>query len=95
MPLNLKDDRVKSVSEDIYQSLLERWVDVLIDDRNESAGFKFKDAELLGIPIQVAVGPRTLKDNAVEIKLRKDGSSKIVKIEDVTDELESILNAPN
>jgi len=95
LPLNLKDDRVKSVSEDIYQSLLERWVDVLIDDRNESAGFKFKDAELLGIPIQVAVGPRTLKDNAVEIKLRKDGSSKIVKIEDVTDELESILNAPN
>ncbi len=92
LPLNLKDDRVKSVSEDIYQSLLERWVDVLIDDRNESAGFKFKDAELLGIPIQVAVGPRTLKDNAVEIKLRKDGSSKIVKIEDVTDELESILN---
>ncbi|MEE9213973.1 MAG: proline--tRNA ligase [Thermodesulfobacteriota bacterium] len=92
LPLNLKDDRVKSVSEDIYQSLLERWVDVLIDDRNESAGFKFKDAELLGIPIQVAVGPRTLKDNAVEIKLRKDGSSKIVKIEDVTDEVESILN---
>lgn len=93
LPLNLKDENVKNVAEDIYKKLLDLDADVLIDDREESAGFKFKDADLIGIPIQVTVGPRTLKEGAVEIKLRKGGVSKKVKIEEVEKEVETILNA--
>jgi prolyl-tRNA synthetase len=92
LPLNMKEERVKSVAEDIYKKLINVGVDAIIDDREESAGFKFKDADLIGIPVQVTVGPRTLKEDSVEIKLRKGGISKKVKIEEVEKEVESILN---
>ncbi|HEX9831407.1 MAG TPA: proline--tRNA ligase [Thermodesulfobacteriota bacterium] len=92
LPLNMKEERVKSVAEDIYKTLINLGVDAIIDDREESAGFKFKDADLIGIPVQVTVGPRTLKEDSVEIKLRKGGISKKVKIEEVEKEVESILN---
>lgn len=92
LTLNMKDDRVKSVAEDVYKKLVNLGVDVIIDDREESAGFKFKDADLIGIPVQVTVGPRTLKENAVEIKLRKGGVSKKVGIEEVETEILTILN---
>ncbi|MGH7808273.1 MAG: proline--tRNA ligase [Thermodesulfobacteriota bacterium] len=92
LPLNMKEERVKNVAEDIYKRLINLGVDVIIDDREESAGFKFKDADLLGIAVQVTVGPRTLKENAVEIKLRKGGISKKVGIEEVEKEIETILN---
>ncbi len=93
LPLNMKEDRVKSVAEDIYKKLIDRGVDAIIDDREESAGFKFKDADLIGIAVQVTVGPRTLKENAVEIKLRKGGISRKVGIEEVEKEIETILNS--
>ncbi|MBI2485704.1 MAG: proline--tRNA ligase [Deltaproteobacteria bacterium] len=92
LPLNMKEERVKNVAEDIYKKLFNLGVDVIIDDREESAGFKFKDADLIGIPVQVTVGPRTLKEDSVEIKLRKGGISKKVKIEEVEREIEAILN---
>ncbi len=93
LPLNMKDTQIKSVAEDIYRKLSDHGVEVLIDDREESAGIKFKDADLIGIPIHVTVGPKTLKEGAVEIKLRKGGISKKVKIEEVEKEIESILDA--
>lgn len=93
LPLNMKEERVKSVAEDIYKKLINLGVDAIIDDREESAGFKFKDADLIGIPVQVTVGPRTLKEDSVEIKLRKGGISKKVKIEEAEKEVEKILNS--
>jgi len=93
LPLNMKDTQIKSVAEDIYKKLSDLGVEVLIDDREESAGIKFKDADLIGIPVHVTVGPKTLKEGAVEIKLRKGGISKKVKIEEVEREIEAILNA--
>jgi prolyl-tRNA synthetase len=92
LPLNMKDERIKSVGEDIYRKLINLGTDVIIDDREESAGIKFKDADLIGIPIHITVGPRTLKEDAVEIKLRKVGISKKVKVEEVEKEVEAILN---
>jgi len=92
LPLNMKDTQIKGVAEDIYRKLSDLGVEVLIDDREESAGIKFKDADLIGIPIHVTVGPKTLKEGAVEIKLRKGGISKKVKIAEVEKEIESILN---
>lgn len=95
LPLNMKDGQVKSVSEDVYRRLLALGAEVLIDDREESAGVKFKDADLIGIPIHVVIGQKALKEGAVEIKLRKGGVSKKVKIEDVEREIETILNPQN
>jgi prolyl-tRNA synthetase len=92
LPLNMKDGQVKSVSEDAYKRLLAIGAEVIIDDREESAGVKFKDADLIGIPIHVVIGQKALREGAVEIKLRKGGVSKKINVEDVEKEIEAILN---
>ncbi len=92
LPLNMKDGHVKSVSEDVYKRLLAIGAEVIIDDREESAGVKFKDADLIGIPIHVVIGQKVLREGAVEIKLRKGGVSKKINVEDVEKEIEAILN---
>ncbi|MGQ0794123.1 MAG: proline--tRNA ligase [Deltaproteobacteria bacterium] len=91
LPLNMKDAEVKSAAEAIYSQLLELGVDAIIDDRDESAGFKFKDADLIGIPVQVNVGPRTLKEGLVEIKIRRGGALKKVAVGNAPREAASIL----
>lgn len=93
LPLNMKDGQVKSVAEHIYRRLVALGIEVIIDDREESAGVKFKDADLIGIPIHVVIGQKALKEGAVEIKLRKGGVSKRLRVDEVEKEVESILNA--
>jgi len=93
LPLNMKDENVIKVADEIYNSLLEKGYDVLIDDRKESAGFKFKDADLIGVPIHVRIGPKTLKENSVEIRLRKSGETRLVKVDDAVSEVVSIINS--
>lgn len=93
LPLNIKETQVVNVSEDLYAKFHQSGIEVVIDDREESAGVKFKDADLLGTPIHIVVGQRTLKEDSVEIKLRKGGISRKVKIEDVEREVESIINS--
>lgn len=79
---NMKDENIVSISEKIYADLLKNNVDVIIDDRTEKAGFKFKDADLIGIPIKVIVG-KSIEQNMVEVKLRKEEQGQEVSIENV------------
>ena len=60
-------------------------IDVLLDDRDERAGIKFKDADLIGIPFRITIGEKNLKNGNIEFKNRKDDKSeaKIIKVEDV------------
>ncbi|MCB2027117.1 MAG: proline--tRNA ligase, partial [Ottowia sp.] len=60
LPLKVKDAEVMAASEKIYEELKAKGYEAIIDDRDVGPGFKFKDAELIGIPVQVAVGPRTI-----------------------------------
>lgn len=92
LPLKVKDDEIMSASEKIYGELMDKGYEVIIDDRDVGPGFKFKDAELIGIPLQVAVGPRTIKDGEAEVKERKSGSSKNVKLDEVVTEVESLIS---
>lgn len=64
------------VSEEIYQRLLSAGIEVLYDDRKESAGVKFADADLIGIPIRITLGNRSLKENKAEVKIRSNGTVK-------------------
>jgi len=93
LPLNMKDENVIKTADEIYKSLIEKGYDVLIDDRKESAGFKFKDADLIGVPVHVRIGPKTLKDNSVEIRLRKTGETKLVKVDDAVSEVEKMIDS--
>ena len=92
IPTNLKNERVKSVSEEVYKSLSKNGIDVLIDDRNESAGIKFKDADLIGIPLQIKVGPRALENDEVELKNRMAGESRNIKVDEIVNEVDKLLN---
>ncbi len=91
LALNMKDAEVTKTAENIYQQLNDAGYEAILDDREVGAGFKFKDADLIGVPLQVAIGPRTLKDGEVEIKLRKDGEPKRVKVNEVLKEVESVI----
>ena len=65
-----KEDEIVEAAETIYQQLLDAGVEVIIDDRNARGGVKFKDADLLGIPIRVTIGKKSLAEGQVEFKLR-------------------------
>jgi prolyl-tRNA synthetase len=83
LPLNMNDPKTVETAEWLYTGLREGGFDVLMDDRDERAGVKFKDADLIGIPVQVVIGEKNLKEGLVEIKDRKTKESVKVKIEEV------------
>jgi prolyl-tRNA synthetase len=70
LPLQMNDAGVVKVGEELYAALTAAGVEVLYDERDERAGVKFKDADLIGLPVRVTVGPRGLKEGKVEVKAR-------------------------
>lgn len=88
--LNPSEGAHRNVAERLYASLQERGVEVLFDDRDERAGAKFKDADLIGIPIQVVVG-RTASEGMVEVRLRRDRQPYRVAVEEVATVVEELL----
>ncbi len=72
-PLRLDDEKVLKVTEELYNKLQNSGYEVIYDDRNVSAGNKFADSELMGIPIRIVISPRSLENNSVEITIRKTG----------------------
>lgn len=71
--LGLKDEEITGAAETLYTELQEKGVDVLLDDRDERPGSKFKDADLLGIPLRLTVGKRLLQDGVIELRSRREG----------------------
>ena len=88
IPLTVGDDLVEPAAAKIAEELAARGLDVAIDDRNERAGVKFADADLIGWPLQVVVGKRGLSNGTVEVKLRKTGQRRDVALDEVIDALD-------
>jgi len=82
LPLQMHEKHVVEASEAIYTALLDRGVDVLLDDRDVRGGIKFKDADLLGTPVRITVGARSLKDGQVELKDRSVSESTFTPIQE-------------
>lgn len=91
-PVNINEDALCQVAEDLYQNLTAQGVEVLLDDRDERAGVKFKDADLIGIPYRVTIGPKKLAEGKVEIKNRKTGEVLSIDLAGVTDYLAAAVN---
>ncbi len=85
VPVNVKDASTRDTAEAIYAGLEELRVEVLLDDRDERPGAKFKDADLLGIPLRVTVGEKGLKDGVVELRDRKTGGVERVPVGDAVE----------
>ncbi len=83
LPLQMNKEAVVSTAEQIYEQLKEIGVDAALDDRNERAGFKFNDSDLVGYPIQVIVGGRSIEKGVVEVKIRKDGEKREIPLSEV------------
>lgn len=88
--LNPSEETHRNIAERLYLSLQERDIDVLLDDRDERAGAKFKDADLTGIPVQVVVG-RSASEGLVEVRLRRNRQPRQVAVEDVPIAVEELI----
>ncbi|MBI2866051.1 MAG: proline--tRNA ligase [Chloroflexi bacterium] len=82
-PLNLDQAPVREAAESLYQELTQRGFEVLYDDRTDSPGIKFNDADLLGMPLRLTVSPRTLREGVVEVQSRQDGRRDYIPRENV------------
>ncbi len=91
--LNLKKELVANTTEKIYSELKSNNLEVLYDDRDAAAGFKFNDADLLGLPIQVVIGEKKLKDNKCEVKVRKTGERFDVELSELNDKIKELLDS--
>ena len=82
---------VVEAAEALYKALSDAGIEVLLDDREERAGSKFKDADLYGIPWRVAIGARGVKEGVVELKARRGGEVRNVPVESIVAELKTLL----
>lgn len=86
IPVAMKDENQVKTAEDIYNKLTELGIDTLLDDREERAGVKFKDADLMGIPVRITVG-RKINEGKLEFKLRSSEDNEIIDINNVFDRI--------
>lgn len=91
VPINAKDEALMSTSQTIYSALQNAGVDVLLDDRKDRAGVKFKDADLIGYPLRITVSKNTLENNEVEIQIRKSGEAVTCAIDSVATKVTELL----
>ena len=91
--LGLKDEHITETAELLYRELQEKGIEVLLDDRDERPGAKFKDADLLGIPLRITVGKSLTKNGVVEIRLRSDGTTEELAPQQVTARILELINA--
>jgi prolyl-tRNA synthetase len=91
-PLYRGGSKVSEVTEELYVKFKTEGLEVLFDDRQESPGIKFNDADLLGIPIRVTISPRTLKSNSVEVKWRSQKESELVPLEGIVARLKELVS---
>ncbi|MCX8118555.1 MAG: proline--tRNA ligase [Desulfobacterota bacterium] len=91
LPVNMKVDLIRQAAEELYQALLQQNIEVLFDDRDETPGTKFKDADLIGIPLRVTLGEKNLKKGLVEIKKRRTGEILLVERAEAVSRIQRIV----
>jgi prolyl-tRNA synthetase len=89
--LNIDDEGVRETADGLYAELTRAGFEVLYDDRDEKPGVKFKDADLIGIPVRVVVSRRGLTNGQIELKLRTDSDATHVAVSDAVDTIKGML----
>jgi prolyl-tRNA synthetase len=90
-PLYLENPQVSEKAESLYKELEEMGMEVLYDDRSESTGVKFNDADLLGIPLRITVSPRSLEKGCIEVKWRSEKKAELVPLEEAVAKIKEML----
>jgi prolyl-tRNA synthetase len=89
--VSVKDEAVRTAAEAIYAELQAAGAAVLLDDRDERPGVKFKDAELIGSPFRISVGSRDLADGLVEVVSRRTGERERVAVDQAVKQVQALL----
>ncbi|KUK10535.1 MAG: Proline--tRNA ligase [Clostridia bacterium 41_269] len=92
IPVSEKDEKMMNAAEKIYKDLNSLGIEVMLDDRDERAGVKFKDADLIGYPYRITVGKKTISDNTVDVKSRLSGEEVTVKLNEVGSYIKSLIS---
>ena len=87
LPVNTSHAESMELARAVYKELLDKGIDALLDDRDERPGVKFKDCDLIGIPLRVTIGERNLKEGLVEIKLRSEKESQKIPKENIIEKV--------
>jgi len=93
--VNQNVEEVAQAAERIYDALRSKGIDVLLDDRAMRGGAKFKDADLIGIPVRVTVGKKRLEEGQVEVKLRRDAEGETAALDEVAERVAGIVERLN
>jgi len=92
LPINYQDKAIHEVSDGVYQELQKRGLEVLMDDRDERPGVKFKDGDLIGIPLRVTIGAKGLEKGCVELRLRRDGKTEEISVAEAADKIQAVVS---
>jgi prolyl-tRNA synthetase len=92
LPLDVTDKKIKNLAGEIYKELKEDGIEALLDDRDERAGVKFKDADLIGVSLQVVIGRESLKKNTIELKIRRNHKKIVGKKQAVLKQIRKMIN---
>lgn len=93
VPVNANRAEQMEAAWKLYEDLTRSGLEVMVDDRDERAGVKFKDADLIGIPVRITIGPKSLQENKAEVKKRWEKESILIDLDTVTEAVKSIINA--
>lgn len=89
--MRVGDPECKAVADKLYADLESKGIEVIYDDRDVSAGAMFADADLLGVPVRVIVGPKNLKENKIELKTRDKSVSELIPVDGAIDAVEALI----
>ena len=91
VPINIKEEAQMTLCEKLYEELKSAGVEVVFDDRDERSGVKFKDADLIGYPVRITIGPKALKENSVEVKVRRTKESMLYPLGEHIESIRQLL----
>lgn len=91
LPINYKDKALYEASEKLYEELGKLGLEVILDDRDERPGVKFKDADLIGVPLRVTIGAKSLEKGAIELRSRRDGNTEEVPLREAAQKIHKIV----
>ena len=92
IPVNVMEPESRRVGEELHDALESAGIDVLLDDRDQRAGVKFKDADLIGLPLRVVIGERGLKQGKIEVKWRWDEKPEMIDLEGAAEEIAALVS---
>jgi prolyl-tRNA synthetase len=91
LPINYKEEKLRDAADKLYRELQTCGVEVLLDDRDERAGVKFKDADLIGVPLRVTIGAKGLDKGVIDLRQRRDGKTDEVPMADAVKQIQTLI----